>query len=194
MAVRSFVGLLACLSCLLSYPATAYQPSGLYMTFAQPILPPKGFVTMCATQPDLCVNPPAAGAVGTTDDLRLLERVNRSVNHVVRQEPDLRTYGRAEVWTPAGAGRGAVGDCEDIALEKRGELIKEGFSPRNVFLAVGYARRIGLHVVLVARTGSGDLVLDSRAQEIRSWRNVPYSWIGAQSAEEPARWFGIKNA
>lgn len=183
-----------CLSGLHARPAGAYPTHDLFIAFAQPIAAPKGFAAMCVTRPQLCVIRPWAGQREIADDLHLLDRVNRSVNHVVRQESDMNTYGRAEFWTPAGAKRGAVGDCEDIALEKRSELIKAGFPPSNLFLAVGYARRVGLHIVLVARTGSGDLVLDSRAEEIRAWRNVPYQWIGAQSGENPAQWFAIQTS
>jgi len=186
------IGLAICLAGLPAMPAAAYAPRDLFIAFTQPITPPRGFAEMCRTRPDLCTSPPMIAAAGITDDLRLLDRVNRSVNHGVRQQDDLRAYGRAEVWIPAGTHRGAVGDCEDIALEKRAELLKAGFPASNLFLAVGYGRRIGLHVVLVARTGSGDLVLDSRAEGIRMWRDVPYSWIGAQSGEDPERWFGIQ--
>lgn len=183
--------LAAALAVLSATPASASRPD-LFIALAQPITPPRGFAVMCETRPDLCSNQPWAGETEITDDLRLLDEVNRTVNRHVRQESDMRAYGRAEVWAPSGRGRRAVGDCEDIALEKRLELIKAGFPPDNLFLAVGYARRIGLHVVLVARTGSGDLVLDSRAAGIRMWRDVPYSWIGAQSGQDPARWFGIQ--
>lgn len=147
---------------------------------------------MCHARPELCARQSPTTVAAAENDLRMLDRVNRSVNRGVRQESDLQAYGRPDVWIPAGTGHKAVGDCEDIALEKRGELIKAGFSPSNLFLAVGYGRRIGLHVVLVARTGSGDLVLDSRATEIRIWRDVPYSWIGVQSGQDPGQWFGIQ--
>jgi len=190
---RRLAGLAVALSTLFATPAIASRPD-LYIALAQPITPPHGFAAMCETRPDLCTNQPWAGETQITDDLRLLDDVNRTVNHHVRQQSDLRAYGRAELWTPSGRGRRAVGDCEDIAIEKRLELIKAGFPPDNLFLAVGYARRIGLHVVLVARTGSGDLVLDSRAEGIRMWRDVPYSWIGAQSGQDPARWFSIQRA
>ena len=190
---RRLAGLAVALSTLFATPAIASRPD-LYIALAQPITPPHGFAAMCETRPDLCTNEPWAGETQITDDLRLLDDVNRTVNHHVRQQSDLRAYGRAELWTPSGRGRRAVGDCEDIAIEKRLELIKAGFPPDNLFLAVGYARRIGLHVVLVARTGSGDLVLDSRAEGIRMWRDVPYSWIGAQSGQDPARWFSIQRA
>ena len=186
------IGLAAGLSAVLATPVAAYVPRDMFIALAQPITPPKGFVEMCQIRPDLCASQPETAAAGITDDLRLLDRVNRSVNHVVRQQDDWRAYGRAEVWTPAGARQGAVGDCEDIALEKRAELLKAGYPASNLFLAVGYGRRIGLHVVLVARTGSGDLVLDSRAHDIRVWRDVPYSWVGVQSGHDPAHWFGIQ--
>lgn len=186
------ISLAACLSGLLAAPATAYVPRDMFIALSQPITPPRGFSDMCRARPDLCTSQPDPDAAGIIDDLRLLDRVNRSVNGGVRQRDDLRVYGRAEVWTPAGTRRGATGDCEDIALQKRAELLKAGFPADRLFLAVGYARRVGLHVVLVARTGSGDLVLDSRTRAIRAWRDVPYSWVGAQSGVDPTQWYGIQ--
>ncbi|MEI5687834.1 transglutaminase-like cysteine peptidase [Sphingomonas kyungheensis] len=176
---------------LVSPALAAAHPVLSFITLDQPITAPRGFTAMCATRPELCSTVPMTGSATLTDDLRLIDTVNRTVNRRVRQQTDVRTYGRGELWTPAGRGRDARGDCEDIALEKRIELIQAGVPPETLFLAVGYARRIGLHVVLVARTGSGDLVLDSRTEGLRPWRDVPYQWIGAQSGQDPSRWFGI---
>lgn len=180
------------------FPATARGPQASFMALAQEITPPRGFAAMCGAQPELCTNARSihAGAGidnGILENLHVLDRINRRTNRVVRQEADTRTYGRADLWMPAGAHAKPVGDCEDIAIEKRQQLIKAGFPADRLFLGVVHARRLGLHVVLVARTSSGDLVLDSRADAIRSWRDVPYTWIGAQSGQEPLRWFGIDN-
>ena len=170
--------------------------SSSFISFRQQIEPPRGFSAMCQHKPALCgpADPlgQAEAHVGLVDNLHLLDHVNRTVNRVVRQADDWRVYGQNEVWTPAGLKRGARGDCEDIALEKRQQLIHAGVPADNLFLAVGYARRLGLHVVLVARTSGGDLVLDSRSNELRSWRSVPYSWIGAQSGQDPAQWYAIR--
>jgi predicted transglutaminase-like cysteine proteinase len=118
----------------------------------------------------------------------LLNRVNRFVNDNVRQRTDQATYGVEEYWRPSGIGRGATGDCKDIAIEKRLELIRAGFPDRDLFYAIGYRQDIGLHAVLVARTASGDMVLDSRSPYIVSWSAAPYLWVKHQSRRDPAVW------
>lgn len=193
-ALAAMAALLLGLFALPGAAMAGYHPHDMFIAFGGEISPPRGYTSMCAAQPELCAATPAAGRATLSNDLRLLDRVNRSVNHVVRQTDDRRTYGRDELWTPSGARMGSVGDCEDIALQKRIELIQAGYPTDRLFLAVGYGRRIGLHVVLIARTDSGDLVLDSREANIRTWRDTPYQWIGAQSTSDPAQWYGIRAA
>ncbi len=131
---------------------------------------------------------PAAPA-GT--DLALAEtaeQVNRLVNRRTLQRSDLKTYGVDELWRPAGSGPGAIGDCEDIALEKRAELLAAGVSPQRLVLATVYRSGVGLHTVLVLRRDGGDFVLDSRTNRILPWARARYSWLRLQSAERPMEW------
>ncbi len=121
--------------------------------------------------------------------MKLLKAVNTHVNHRVFQQTDLKLYGRAEVWRPSGDGRNAVGDCEDLALEKRVQLINADFPRDRLFMAVVYSRSAGLHAVLLARMADGDLVLDSRAGYISRWADTDYEWLSIESAQDPDRWF-----
>jgi predicted transglutaminase-like cysteine proteinase len=125
------------------------------------------------------------------DEQALLQRINRLVNGRVRQRTDLEIYGQAEVWRRSGIGKGAAGDCEDLAIEKRFELADAGFPADRLSFAVVYARGIGLHTVLVARLSSGDYVLDSRSPYIQPWADAPYSWIALQSTEDPMAWHAV---
>src|SRR3990167_3492702 len=59
-----------------------------------------------------------------------LRAVNATINSTVRYETDHDLYGRDELWTVA---RDA-GDCEDIALRKREELLKLGWAPQDLRL------------------------------------------------------------
>lgn len=120
--------------------------------------------------------------------LSQLEAVNRRVNANVIQRTDLQNYGVAEFWTRAGAGPGASGDCEDMAIEKRWELIDQGYPEEDLFYAVAYREDIGLHVVLVAHTERGDLILDSRSPYITSWQRAPYIWIKRQRPGDGMHW------
>jgi predicted transglutaminase-like cysteine proteinase len=58
------------------------------------------------------------------------------VNRSVIQITDQNLYGSGEYWTrPSHNGRMA-GDCEDIAIEKRMQLIEMGVDPSDLTLAV----------------------------------------------------------
>lgn len=171
-------------------PATA--ATSRFFTPQSPIAAPNGFVAMCAAQPGTCTDVRADDALASGDLGKLLRRVNRRVNRHVRQVSDAARFDRRDVWQASGIDRGAEGDCEDIALEKRKLLIEAGVSPDRLFLAVAYGRgRGGLHLVLIARTDDGDVVLDSRSATIRPWSNAPYTWIAVQSAGQPRLWFSV---
>ena len=120
--------------------------------------------------------------------LRMLESVDRYVNGNVRQATDMEVYGVEEYWNRSGVGRGARGDCEDIAIEKRLQLIDQGYPPDDLVYAVVYRRDIGLHAVLVAHTEIGDLVLDSLGSQIVLWNHAPYTWVKRQSVDDPSVW------
>jgi predicted transglutaminase-like cysteine proteinase len=169
--------------------AAAIDP---FLTPRQQIAAPNGFVVMCRTQADACSD--VAGASTATADRweTLLRRVNRRVNRHVRQVSDVTRFGQRDLWRASGIARGAVGDCEDIALEKRRLLIAAGAPADRLFLAVAYGRGgVGLHLVLIARTERGDVVLDSRSSSITPWSNAPYTWIAMQSAIRPETWFSV---
>ena len=118
----------------------------------------------------------------------LLARVNARVNARVYQQSDLATYGVPEMWRPSGIAPGAVGDCEDLALEKRVELLAENFPAERLFLAVVYRGDVGLHTVLVARLDDGDVVLDSRVDFIAAWPSAGYNWVSIEVPGRPEEW------
>lgn len=188
---RGTIALCAMLCAALPLPAAARPAPPAFLTFGRAIDPPRGFVELCANMQAIC-DRMAQGAAATVPDgppLRaLLGHVNGRVNASVRQQPDARTYGHAELWRPSGEGRGAAGDCEDIAIQKRLDLIAAGFPPDRLFFALVYRSGVGLHLVLVARLDEGDVVLDSRVDYIQRWSSAGYSWIGAQSPAAPATW------
>jgi predicted transglutaminase-like cysteine proteinase len=119
----------------------------------------------------------------------LLDTINRRVNAKVRQQSDQATYHAEEVWNrPVVSGGLLSGDCEDLAIEKRQELIAAGVDPKSLTYAVVYRGDIGLHVLLVASTSEGDLALDSRTPWIEPWSKVPYIWVKRQVAADPTQW------
>lgn len=123
---------------------------------------------------------------------RLFHTINAHVNRHVVQQTDQQIYGRPEVWRPAGDQPGATGDCEDIALEKRLELLAAHVPAERLFMAVVYSHTAGLHAVLVARLADGDVVLDSRVNAILPWASSGYDWLSVESPQDPDRWFTVK--
>ena len=135
--------------------------------------------------------PGASVADAGNDWRRLLERVNGRVNARVHQQSDLASFGVPELWRPSGVGPGAVGDCEDLALEKRVELLAARFPPERLFLAVVWRRDAGLHTVLVARLDGGDVVLDSRVDYIEPWDRAGYNWVIVEAPGRPQEWRAV---
>ncbi|MET1755186.1 transglutaminase-like cysteine peptidase [Novosphingobium sp. RD2P27] len=120
--------------------------------------------------------------------MALLKKVNSRVNRHVRQVSDYDVLGTDERWDRPGSGREAVGDCEDLAIEKRMQLVEAGFAPNALFYSTVYKHGFGLHAVLIARTEQGDVVLDSLSPHIIPWNKAKYSWLRVQSTEDPTVW------
>ena len=171
----------------------AFSGSTARMPEGRPVDAPHGYSEMCGRDTRLCAIPRQAADV-LPDGARksLLDAVNRRVNGDTRQVSDLVAFRRTEYWRPAGEGFHALGDCEDMAIEKRLELRRAGFPDDAMFYAVGYRRDLGLHTVLVARLAGGDVVLDSRSPYLRPWSQAPYTWILRQSDESPAIWRAVE--
>lgn len=124
----------------------------------------------------------------------MLKRVNRYVNRRVVQQTDARMFGVDEIWRRSGVGKNARGDCEDVAIEKRLQLIAEGFPPDRLAFAVVYSSASGLHTVLIARTDEGDVVLDNRSPYVEKWSDVKYSWLSIQAMGDAMSWRRLDRA
>ena len=129
---------------------------------------------------------PAALAIPR--DLRKIARLNARLNHRIRQIADIDLYGVDELWRRPAQGRTMAGDCEDIAIEKRVELIEAGIARERLAFAVVYAPGFGLHTVLVVRMADGDYVLDSMTSRIVRWDQTRYSWLRVESRDKPGVW------
>lgn len=125
---------------------------------------------------------------------KYLVAFNNRVNRSILQLPDIDIYGVGERWSlPVGQGK-PMGDCEDIALEKRLRLVDMGMDPHDLAIAVVYSRRFGLHSVLVAHLPEGDFVLDSLSARVRRWSEVDYVWLRVQDRRNPAEWRSVVTA
>ena len=159
------------------------------MAWLMPIPHPLPGVPVPRAAVEVSGGSPAIAAPGLAADWpKLLARVNARVNAHVYQQSDMATYGVPEMWRPSGMGRGAVGDCEDLALEKRVELLASHFPPERLFLAVVWRGDVGLHTVLLARLDGGDVVLDSRLDYIEPWARAGYDWVSVETPGHPQEW------
>jgi len=166
---------------------------------------PTGFVDYCQRTTE-CVAAPSVQAATVVEldhaKRKLLDAINRGVNSEIVATSDQVVYGVAEVWADplaptsslgqavsTKAARGfARGDCEDFALAKRDRLLKAGWPPEAMFLAVAYHPELGLHAVLLVRTSRGDLVLDSRSPYVDVWSATPYVWVERQVNATSVAW------
>lgn len=105
-----------------------------------------------------------AESLNGLDPEHQLREVHRQVLQRVRWAHDLDTMRVADLWANAGETleRGA-GDSEDIAIVSMQVLKAAGWDPRNLYISIGRERKVGTHIVLLARAPSGFYILDDRA-------------------------------
>ncbi len=89
--------------------------------------------------------------------------VQREVLSRVKWSSDLDNMRVADFWSNAGETlvRG-TGDSEDIAIVQMQALKAAGYSPRDLYISIGRQKSVGAHIVLLARTPDGFMVLDDR--------------------------------
>jgi predicted transglutaminase-like cysteine proteinase len=116
-----------------------------------------------------------------------LVEVNNAANGSIVPITDADLYQVDELWTyPDG-----YGDCEDIALAKRRQLIEAGWEPSTLLMAVVRERNGNGHAVLMVRTDRGDLVLDNQDGMVRVWTETPYQYVKRQSQQNAGIWVDI---
>jgi predicted transglutaminase-like cysteine proteinase len=154
---------------------------------ASPALAPFQHVRFCLRNPTECKSASAdrAQIELTAETMELLQRVNRRVNAAIA--PIRKNYGSGNAWTIAPA----AGDCNDYAVTKRHELVESGLPTKALRLAVVKTGSGLGHLVLVASTSKGDLVLDNLSSVIRPWQDTDYIWLKIQSASDARFWYQI---
>jgi predicted transglutaminase-like cysteine proteinase len=121
-----------------------------------------------------------------------LVAVNAEVNRQIMPATDEEIYGRPEVWAyPDKIGEG---DCEDLVLLKRRDLIKEGWPTGALLITVVRQKNGDGHAVLTVLTDRGDLVLDNLNARILLWTATAYEYIKRQSEYDSGEWVGIDDA
>lgn len=146
--------------------------------------PPPAFKDFCAREKALCSTKGTAKAVELTPARKAeLVEVNTSVNRRIDEQSDLRVTGKDDRWDLPKY----QGDCEDIAILKKSELMKLGWPASVLLLTVARSGGEG-HTVLTVRTSEGDLILDNMTSSVRVWSHTPYRYFARQSQSDGRSW------
>jgi predicted transglutaminase-like cysteine proteinase len=164
------------------------------ITATRPTLAPFQHVRFCLRYVEDCQSTAPAESMidATPETMAIVERINRRVNAAIA--PREKSYGSDlnDRWSI----NSRSGDCNDYAVSKRHELIKLGMPSSALRLSVVRTETGAGHLVLVAHTTKGDLVLDNLTSAIRPWHVTSYDvtsydWLKIQSAEDPRYWYEI---
>lgn len=158
---------------------------------------PVGWAGFCAAQPAECVAGQRRAEVVTIDreQWAQLQQINSLVNHEIQGVGDNDHYGIYKMgiinwWTYPDDG---AGNCNDYVLLKRKLLVEAGWSPSALLLTVVLDKHNEGHLVLMARTNDGDLILDNLTDTIKAWDATGYTFIKRQSADNPNNWVRLES-
>jgi predicted transglutaminase-like cysteine proteinase len=166
-------------ACAMAPPAPTEMPLGA--ATSQPI----GAMLFCAAHAGECADKARAITRIEITDERLAQL--RAVQYEVNRRID--PTGAIEVaWHYASGGKGT---CVQYAMEKRRQLIERGWPASSLQLATVTTRQGEGHLVLVAATTQGELVLDNLREDITPWQVLPYRWIARQEGASLAQWVSI---
>jgi predicted transglutaminase-like cysteine proteinase len=116
-----------------------------------------------------------------------LTAINAAVNGTVQPATDLEMFGRTEIWGYPGT----RGDCEDVALLKRRDLIERGWPVGALLMTVVRRANGEGHAVLTVLTDRGDLVLDNLEPRVLVWTETTYRFVKRQSEFNSGQWVAI---
>ena len=178
----------------IGYAAT----SAMFLNDAGPSAAPFAHTRFCLRYPAECkvTGTDTGEKIDTAKNLKLspdrraqLETVNTKVNREIIAQPQ-NDPPAAEQWVI----KPAEGDCNDYAVTKRHDLIERGW-PSDALLLTEVSLKSGEHhLVLVARTNEGDLILDNLHQTIRTVAeaNTDYKWVRMESERNPLYWSKVR--
>jgi predicted transglutaminase-like cysteine proteinase len=156
---------------------------------------PYGWQHFCAARPEECAQTALEPTLvrltaGSWDELNAINRiVNREIDpigdedHYHIYEQDILNW-----WTYPDDGRG---NCNDYVLMKRRLLIEAGWPRSALLMTVVIDHHGDGHLILMARTDRGDLILDNMREEIVPWDHTGYRFVKRQSAFNHNDWVAI---
>ncbi len=173
--------------------ALASEPAGgAFMMTTGKTSQPIGHYEFCQSHVSECQirSRKPARVVLTPQLWNQLVAVNAQVNLSVTPETDEQNYGRQEFWAyPNGRG-----DCEDLVLLKRRDLIQEGWPVSALLITVVRQKNGEGHAVLTVETDRGDLILDNLQPRVLVWGDTDYLYVKRQSEFDTGQWVGIEDA
>lgn len=190
LTTLAFVGTI--LGTLVSHAGASEANERAFMVTAGKTAQPIGHYEFCRSHVDECgVRSAGLTQVRLTPGLwNQLVAVNARVNLSVTPATDEEVYGRPEVWAyPAGRG-----DCEDLVLLKRHELIGKGWPVGALLITVVHQKNGDGHAVLTVVTDRGDLILDSLQPRVLVWSETDYTYVKRQSELNSGQWMAIEDA
>ena len=189
----------AILGLVLTGPAAAVEatqaeaPRDAYMATTGRTAQPIGHFEFCRDHAAECsVRSLIRPRVALTPALwNQLAAVNARVNLAITPATDEEVYGREEVWAYPDRG---LGDCEDVVLLKRRDLIAKGWPVGALLITVVRQPNGDGHAVLTVLTDRGDLILDNLQPRILVWTDTDYEYVKRQSELNSGQWMQIHDA
>lgn len=164
MSAKNFKNLLCTFLFLTSLAACKTLDPTTSMPKGTEALPHKGFVELCARQPEECIMP-------MTQDTK----THLTALHQQTRELVIPTEEQGDLWQPVSSL--GPGDCEDFALTLRRFLRNSMPEYAGAFrLATAYTEDFQYHAVITLETSSGTYVCDIRFPQCSSWEAFPYEW------------------
>lgn len=185
---RALVTIAVAASLLAAAPRPA-EAAPRHIPLASRVAAPVAASDLCARYAWACK--PSKRTIGDTAGMmNVANDVNRAVNRRVRSVDDLSQYRKKDFWSlPSNRG----GDCEDVALLKKRELIQRGIPADRLLIATVHSRKIGPHAVLVLRMEDGDKVLDSLNSRIKPWHQTGYTFLRVQNPKALNSWVSVSS-
>lgn len=158
---------------------------------------PIGWAGFCTAQPAECATGQKSDEFITIDHEKWaqLQQINSLVNHEIQGIGDNDHYGIYKLgiinwWTYPDDG---AGNCNDYVILKKKLLVEAGWSRSALLLTVVLDKHNEGHLVLMARTNDGDLILDNLTDTVKNWEGTGYTFIKRQSADDQNSWVRLES-
>ena len=117
--------------------------------------------------------------------------VNQNIGGISDEDHyQIHAKGIANWWTYPDDG---MGNCNDYAILKKRLLVEAGWPSSALLLTVVLDHHNEGHLVLMARTDRGDLILDNLEDKVLLWHQTGYTFLKRQSESDPDMWVSFSN-